>query len=1301
MKKVIALTIAIILTFPRGALCLRPMATKASSAGQVALFDIPRPEYEETVIAALEKTKGNVKKAASILEEKEDGLMEGIDYMMAVALAGGDTATIMRLTKAKISPPTQTRKTIEALEKARGDRLQALKILGRKKPLTLDHIIDYSSIAASVYDDRDAIVRLRKACMSFPEDTEEILWALENSNGNYVGAADKLDMAQATLSGKIVSILAAAIAHRDTDTIIRQARASIPLPKYKDETIEALRQGKGSYKEAAIILNIDPSSVSRRVRTIYKRASARGDTAILMKLTDVLNGEMVDVTFPKHAGATIEALEEKNGIREEAAEILGITPSAVSVRIRDILAAAIIKGKTDVVVRLIKASISLPWYAEETLKALEEAKGNQTKAAEILTLDKTTISRRIKTIRAIAVIKDDTDTLVRLAKASISLPKYTNATIRELEKARGGLTKAAKELEITLSELSRRIKLSLATAIFHGYKDIVIKLNKAIIVLPEYTELTIEALRRSRKNPAKADKILEKEEPDLRYSLDYMIRSILARASARGDNETLDSIAEVLPPDMYRAKASSAGQKPLFDIPRPEFEQATIDALKQANGNYAAAASILETAGSVSYRVAVIAASAYDHDDTKTVQELARAKTTIPAYAEATILALEQSGGNKAEAAAMLGTDTTDLEYRIAAILVVAHARGDRKLVTRVKRAIIPLPKDADKTLMALQKAGGNRAEAASELEISLNTVDKRIITITAAAYRRNDKATIARLPAKKIPLPKYTEATIDALEKANGRRQNAGEILEIHHTVVTYRIEYILAAAYTNARIDIIARMTRAMTPMPEYTEVTIRALVKANGNITKAAEELTRAEGEEISRAGIERRIAFITVACTKRNDADTLERLRKAKVSLPKDTEKTLTALENANGRRRDAARELGIHVATVGKRIVFIIAAAYEQGNTKILERFAKVLPQSSQQAELPSEAATEASLTEELQKSSSAGNETIGTRHTEDLSSLDALLDYEEIARRLIEVERIIRKRAFRRTVTRMISLVARAERGHAYRIVIKREDGSEEFLATLTLQRELLPYLVGGLKIKDETYLVASKKLAMNYVHFEDILVLTNISTGESVNKDLLTFLKSRSIDIPLRFEQGLFVTRDRKGRYAIRGRDYNIHQLNLDERHGMAAPSAGFFDFRNRVVLGAEELLNEGERFVLEAHVHLAGTGSSSVKVPSSEDIENFIINGLPATHIIFDEEGKGRLFLPKRRDVGWIARTSTALRFIEEESEKLEYLAAHYTIRDVVDFKIVEHEVLRHDRAGVVTRPTNQVTLGLATAA
>ena len=203
------------------------------------------------------------------------------------------------------------------------------------------------------------------------------------------------------------------------------------------------------------------------------------------------------------------------------------------------------------------------------------------------------------------------------------------------------------------------------------------------------------------------------------------------------------------------------------------------------------------------------------------------------------------------------------------------------------------------------------------------------------------------------------------------------------------------------------------------------------------------------------------------------------------------------------------------------------------------------------------------------------------------------------------------------------------------------------------------------------------------------------------IRKDLLTFLKSRSIDIPLRFEQGLFVTRDRKGRYAIRGRDYNIHQLNLDERHGMAAPSAGFFDFRNRVVLGAEELLNEGERFVLEAHVHLAGTGSSSVKVPSSEDIENFIINGLPATHIIFDEEGKGRLFLPKRRDVGWIARTSTALRFIEEESEKLEYLAAHYTIRDVVDFKIVEHEVLRHDRAGVVTRPTNQVTLGLATAA
>ena len=537
---------------------------------------------------------------------------------------------------------------------------------------------------------------------------------------------------------------------------------------------------------------------------------------------------------------------------------------------------------TKTIPEIIQFEGSLPSYTNNTIIALEQAKGNKAKAAEILVQTKVTVYRRINAILAIAYALGREDIILRLTRANTELPKYTEATIAALEKANYNIAETAGILGKSKSTVYRSIYIILAAAHVLGRADIIQKLARFSTGLPEYTEATVKAFEQANGNKTKAARILNESQQGVYYKINVIL--VAAHILGRAD---------------IILRLTRANTK------LPEYTEATIAALEKANYNIAETAGILGKSKSTVYRsIYIILAAAHVLGRADIIQKLARFSTGLPEYTEATIKALEQAKGNIVEAARILGKGQPTVYRRINAILAIAYALGREDIILRLTRANTELPKYTEATIAALEKANYNITEAARILKKSQPVVNREIYAILAAAYTLARADIIQKLARFSTKLPKYTEATIKALEQANGNKTKAARILKKSWNIVYCRIYIILAAAYVSGREDIVLRLTRANTKLPDYTEDTIAALEQAGSNIVEAARILKKSQSTVYSR------IYAILPAVYAHNRTDLIQRLYNAfdgKLSFGKSTEMETTEMgTDPNARLRQTGR-----------------------------------------------------------------------------------------------------------------------------------------------------------------------------------------------------------------------------------------------------------------------------------------------------------------------------------------------------------------------------------------------------------
>ncbi len=191
------------------------------------------------------------------------------------------------------------------------------------------------------------------------------------------------------------------------------------------------------------------------------------------------------------------------------------------------------------------------------------------------------------------------------------------------------------------------------------------------------------------------------------------------------------------------------------------------------------------------------------------------------------------------------------------------------------------LPSYTEETLYALEQAGGNQAKAAGILNIGLSAVSERKSRIRRVAVKINDNATLKRL----LPLPSYTEETLEALKKVGGNQVKAARVLSIIQQTVSQRIIAIRRAAARIGDKATLERLAKALLSLPAYTEATLEALEQSQGKQKEAAGIL------KISQATVSRRISAIRSIATRIDDKTTLERfnevLKVSKGAAPGDS------------------------------------------------------------------------------------------------------------------------------------------------------------------------------------------------------------------------------------------------------------------------------------------------------------------------------------------------------------------------------------------------------------------------------
>ena len=258
-----------------------------------------------------------------------------------------------------------------------------------------------------------------------------------------------------------------------------------------------------------------------------------------------------------------------------------------------------------------------------------------------------------------------------------------------------------------------------------------------------------------------------------------------------------------------------------------------IFALKETDGDQTKAGEILEIGQFSMNKIAKkIRKIATEIGDIETLRML-----LYPPHAQERLDALEKAGGNKAEAARHSGITRAGFCYFVKRTTEVATKIEDVETLNRIRRSqLSQLPHHTQATLDALEKAGGNQAEAARIFNITRPSVDARIKRIRKIATETGDNDTLERLEKllqlARLQLPYYTQATLDALEETGGNRTEAAKILDTRQPYVSRRIKRIRKVATEIGDIETLKRLL-----LPHHTQATLDALEEAGGNQAEAA--------------------------------------------------------------------------------------------------------------------------------------------------------------------------------------------------------------------------------------------------------------------------------------------------------------------------------------------------------------------------------------------------------------------------------------------------------------------------------
>jgi DNA-binding transcriptional regulator YdaS (Cro superfamily) len=424
----------------------------------------------------------------------------------------------------------------------------------------------YAAYQAFGLDEDDSDVNIA----AYPEDTEEMLKALEESNGNYVEASEKLEMRRPLLSNWLKQIKKVARLTKDEDMLKRLFRiflSKIDVSKIKEteypesleEALKALEESKGNQKKAAEKLKVSRPKLSQWLRQIRKVAEFTEDEEILERLFKIflstIDGSEVkkeEGEYPEDVEKILKALEESAGDQVKAAKKLRVRQSTLSRWLTQIGETAKRIEDKHVLDRLSKL-ISYPENLEEILEALEETAGEQAKAAEKLKVSPDVLLQWLLQIRAAAKKAVDEYTLNRLPE-NVVYPENLEEVLRALKNSNGKYVEAAKKLKVSRPTLSNWLRQIKRVAEFTEDEEILKRLFKIFLSTidaseiekeeakyPEDVEEILNALEGSAGEQAKAAEKLKVSPP----TLSNRLRQIKRVAKLTGDEDMLKRLFRI------------------------------------------------------------------------------------------------------------------------------------------------------------------------------------------------------------------------------------------------------------------------------------------------------------------------------------------------------------------------------------------------------------------------------------------------------------------------------------------------------------------------------------------------------------------------------------------------------------------------------------------------------------------------------------------------------------------------------------------------------------------------------------
>ncbi|GAI82948.1 unnamed protein product, partial [marine sediment metagenome] len=291
--------------------------------------------------------------------------------------------------------------------------------------------------------------------------------ALEKAEGNQAAAAEILKISPTALRGRIKTIrkFANKISTKKSNAVLIRLNKALKgrragkrerllmLPKFTEETIQALEETEGSKVMAVERLKIILSGLDYRIKRIKEMAlklKTKESKAVLKRLNKALKGKMAGkrpLRMPRHTKETIEALEKAEGNKSEAAIILNISYMGIVEGIKTIQNRArelntnesnatlgrlneALKGQkagktVPIMPRKRKVTgrlpSGLPKYTKPTIEALEKSEGNQTAGAESLGISIPGLRYRIRRIEKAAEKFKNKETKTALAKLKKAL----------------------------------------------------------------------------------------------------------------------------------------------------------------------------------------------------------------------------------------------------------------------------------------------------------------------------------------------------------------------------------------------------------------------------------------------------------------------------------------------------------------------------------------------------------------------------------------------------------------------------------------------------------------------------------------------------------------------------------------------------------------------------------------------------------------------------------------------------------------------------------------------------------------